>query len=303
MNIRIFFIVIIAAVAMGGIGIYKKFSTTPVEGGGICIFSSNAPGVKDDICSIRQALQLYDIKNHQITQNKPCETACIKIFFEQNAFDESIRQEDACLKIGIRLRYPLEEDDQKVIGVFEEDNAESLFELVEIIVKKPISLLLIYDETSKYSKALVTQYQELAKIKEVPLRLCALTTSQNIPTLLKEVGQNINAVILIPGQIVFQDAELILEHFKIHKVPVLVNHAGLIRSGAFGGYDFDTTEIAHGVAEVSSGFLQDKNDIKSAYFNELYPQLHLNMDALGHLGIELDSDLLDEAVTVGGADL
>lgn len=303
MNIRIFFIVIIAIAAVGGISLYKKFSSAPTEGEVICIFSSNAPGTKDDIHSIRQALQLYDIKSHQITQNKNSETACIKIFLEQNAFDESIKQGDMSLKIGVRLRDSIEEENPKVIGVFEEDNVEPLFELVEAIVKQPISLLLVYDESSEYSKRLATQYQELAKIKEVPIRLCVLTASRNIATLLKEVGQNINAVICIPGQIVFQDAELILEHFKSHKIPVFINHAGLIRSGAFGGYDFDTTEIAHAIAEISSGFLHDPNNVKSTSFNEVYPQLHFNMDTLGYLGIQLNSDLLDEAVTVGGADL
>ncbi len=303
MKTRIFFIVIIAAVAMGGIGIYKKFSPSPIDGRTICIFSSNAPGTKDDIYLVRQALQLYDIKRSQIIENKPCETDCIKIFFEQNAFDASIKKEDASLKIGVRLRDSLEEENPKVVGVFEEDNAEPLFELVEATVKQPISCLLIYDETTEHSKRQAMQYQELAKIKEIPLRLCVLTASRNISTLLKEADKNINAVICIPGQIVFQDAELILEHFKTHKVPVFANHAGLIRSGALGGYDFDTTEIAHSIAEVSSNFLKDPSNIKSNSFDELYPQLHLNMDTIRHIGIQLNSDLLDEAVTVGGADL
>ena len=303
MNIRTFFIVIIAIAAVGGIGIYKKFSSAPLEGKAICIFSSNTPGAKDDIRSIRQALQLYDIKSHQITQNKNSETACVKIFLDQHAFDESIKQGDASLKIGVRLRDSLEEENPKVMGVFEEDNVEPLFELVEAIVKQPISLLLVYDESSEYSQRIATQYQELAKIKEIPIRLCMLTASRNVSSLLKEFGQNINAVICIPGQIVFQDAELILEHFKTNKVPVFVNHAGLIRSGAFGGYDFDTTEIAHAIAEISSDFFKDPNNLKSTSFDELYPQLHFNMDTLGYLGIQLHSDLLDEAVTVGGADL
>lgn len=303
MNIRIFFIVIIAAVTLGGIGLYKKFSNASVDSKAICIFSSNAPGAKNDVRSIRQALQLYEIKRDQIIENKSCERACIKIFLDQNSFDETIKKDDASLKIGVRLRDSLEEEDSKVMSVFEEDNGESLIELVETTVKSPISLLLVYDEANEHSKRLANQYQELAKIKEMPVRLCALTASQNISTLLKEVDQNINAVICIPGPILFQDAELILEHFKTHKVPVFVNHAGLIRSGAFGGYDFDITEIAHSIAEVSSSFLRDPNNVKTAAFSELYPQLHLNMDTIKYIDIQLDPDLLDEAITVGGADL
>jgi ABC-type uncharacterized transport system substrate-binding protein len=303
MNIRKFFIVVIAAVTLGGIVLYKKFSTTQVDSRTVCIFSSNAPDAKNDIRSIRQALQLFDIKPQQIVENKPCEKAYIKIFLDQNAFDESIKKDDASLKIGVRLRDPLEEEDSKVMSIFEEDNGESLIELVETTVKSPISLLLIYDETSEHSKRLANQYLELAKIKELPIRLCVLTTHLNISTLLKEVEQNINAVICIPGQILFQDAELILEHFKAHKIPVFVNHAGLIRSGAFGGYDFDITEIAHSIAEVSSSFLRDPNNVKNTAFNELYPQLHLNMDTIKYIGIQLEPDLLDEAITVGGADL
>ncbi len=303
MNIRIFSIVIITAVAVGAVFLYKKFSSTPIDEKTICIFSSNAPGTKDDIRFIRQALQLYDIKRNQVIENKNCETACIKIFLEQKKFDESIETDDESLKIGVRVHDSLEQENPRIIGVFEEDNAESLLELVEAVVKQPITCLLVYDESSEHSKRLATQYQELAKIKEIPLHLCVLSSGRNVATLLKEVGQNINAVIFVPGQIVFQDAELILEHFKAHKIPVFVNHAGLIRIGALGGYDFDTIEISHVIAEVASSFLGDAKNIKSAAFDELYPQLHLNMDTIGHLGIQLDPDLLGEAVTVGGADL
>jgi len=115
---------------------------------------------------------------------------------------------------------------------------------------------------------------------------------------------NINAVILIPSQLIFSDSELILEHFKMRKIPVFANHAGLIRSGALGGYDFDMQEIAHDIAEITNGYLRDEKTIKENPFEELYPQLHLNMDTIRHLGIQLESgDLLDEAVTVGGTDL
>ena len=63
-------------------------------------------------------------------------------------------------------------------------------------------------------------------------------------------------------------------------------------------------EIAHDIAEVSNGFLRDSKTIKDNAFEGLYPQLHLNMDTIRHLGIQLEvGDLLDEAITVGGADL
>ena len=79
MNIRILFIFIIAAVAVSGIGLYKKFSFSSVDDRRICIFSTKAPGSKDDVRFIRQALQLYDIKNNQITENTNCDNASIKI--------------------------------------------------------------------------------------------------------------------------------------------------------------------------------------------------------------------------------
>ena len=70
-----------------------------------------------------------------------------------------------------------------------------------------------------------------------------------------------------------------------------------------GGFDFDTQEIAHSIAEIVSSFLKDSNNIRNDLLEELYPQLHLNMDAINILSVQLDSDLLDEAVTVGGIDL
>jgi hypothetical protein len=308
MNIRIFFIVIIAAVAIGGISFYKKFSSSPIDKTTICIFSSNTPGTKDDIRFIRQALQLYDIKRDQIIENPKlnyeCENTFIKIILDQKKFDKCTKKDDSSLKIGIRLHDHPEEENPKIISLFEEDNTEALLDLAKTIVKKTVICLLVYDKSSEHSKRLAMQYQELAKIKEVDLRLCVLSANRNIPTLLKEVSENINAVIFVPGEIVFSDSELILEFFKIKKIPVFANHAGLIRAGALGGYDFDTQEISHSIAEISSCFLRDTKNIKSDAFDELYPQLHLNMDTIGHLGIQLDSeDLLGEAVTVGGADL
>ncbi len=304
MNIRILFIVISAAVAVGGIGLYKKLSFSSVDDRKICIFSTKTPGSKDDVRFIRQALQLYDIKSNQITENTNCDSAFIKIFLEQKKFDEYAKKDDSSLKIGIRLDDSLGEENPNVINLPEEDDTEALLELAKTIVKKAISCLLIYDESSEHSKRLALQFQELAKINGIELRACILSVNRNISTLLKEVSQNINAVIFVPGEIVFSDSELILEYFKIKKIPVFANHAGLIRSGALGGYDFDTQEIAHSIAEVASCFLKDQKNIKDNAFDELYPQLHLNMDTIDHLGIQLDSgDLLDEAVTVGGADL
>ena len=77
----------------------------------------------------------------------------------------------------------------------------------------------------------------------------------------------------------------------------------MIRCGALGGYDYDTQEISHSIAEFASEFLKDPKNIKSDIFDELHSQLHLNMDAISRLAIQLDPDLIDEAITVGGADL
>ncbi len=306
MNRRIIFI-ISALIIAGGVGLYKKLSSTIADEKRICVFSSNIPGVKDDVRLIRQALRFYDIKHHQIvdSSNRQCENASVKIFLEQEKFTESIKAEDPSLRIGLHLHDLPEEEDQKIICLFEEDSIQQLIELMENIIKKPLSCLVIYDENNEYSKNLVAQYQELAKIKGIKLQLCCFSPllKRNVATILKQ-AVNINAVILIPSQLIFSDSELILEHFKMRKIPVFANHAGLIRSGALGGYDFDMQEIAHDIAEITNGYLRDEKTIKENPFEELYPQLHLNMDTIRHLGIQLESgDLLDEAVTVGGTDL
>lgn len=300
---RIISIIAIVSATIGGIILYKKNSHAQVDEKIVCIFSSNISGTKEDIRSIRQALQLYNIKREQIVENPISESGYIKIFFDQQKFDEYIKKDDSSLKIAVRLQKHSEEENSRITGIFANEKNEALFELIEIIVKKPISCLLVYDENSEYSKHLVTQYQELANIKEIKLRLCPISSNRNVSSALKEVDYNINAVIVIPGQIIFQDAERILEYFKIHKIPVFANHSGLVRSGALGGYDFDTTEIAHSIAEVISNFLKDTEKVETAIFDTLYQQLHLNMDTINYLNIQLDSDLLDEAVTVGGADL
>lgn len=305
MNVRIVFIVIMIAATMGGFTLYKKFLSAPIDEKKICIISVNTPGVKDDIRFIRQALQLYDIKRSQIieTKNLNCENAIIKVILDQKKFDECIKKNDSSLKVGVHT-HNYSEEDPKTINVLEEDNTQLLFELIGTVVKGPVSCLLIYEEGDEYSRNSAMQFQELFKIKEIKLHLCALSANRNVSTVLKETSQDINAVIFIPGQLVFRDSELMLEHFKAKKIPVFANHAGLVRIGALGGYDFDSQEIAHGIAEITYAFLRDEKNIKNDAFDELYSQLHLNMDTIDHLNIQLDSDdLLDEAVTVGGADL
>ncbi len=306
MNRRVIFIISVIVVVISGIGFYKKLSSGTTDEKRICVFSSNIPGTKDDVHLIRQALQAYDIKRDQIVENsnRHCESALIKIFLEQEKFSEYIKRDDSALKIGLHLHDSLENEDSKIICLFEEDNIQQLLELMENILKKPVSCLVVYDKNNEYSKRLVMRYQELAKIKGMNFQLCTLSKNCNVATVLKEAYKNINTVILLPSPLVFADCELILEHFKMRKIPVFANHAGLVRSGALGGYDFDTQEIAHDIAEISNSFLRDTKTIKSNAFEELCPQLHLNMDTIRHLGIQLESgDLLDEAITVGGADL
>ena len=178
-----------------------------------------------------------------------------------------------------------------------------MLELIETTIKQPLNCLLLYDQNAPQSEQVATRYEEIAKIKRINLSLCALDRNQNISSILKEKTKNINVVIMIPGKIIFNDAELILEHFKVHKIPVFANNIGLIRCGALGGYDYDTQEISHSIAEFASEFLKDPKNIKSDIFDELHSQLHLNMDAISRLAIQLDPDLIDEAITVGGADL
>ncbi len=306
MKLRLFLIAIAFATCIGGVVLYKKFfSSQPFSEKKIYIYSSKTPGVKEDISFIRKSLKLYDIKSNQIIENPKeiLNDSNIKIFFDQSKFDEAITQNDLSLKIAIRLNDNSEEENSKVVGIFAEDKTEALLELVESIIKKRINCILIYDGNVESIKQNILQFQELAKIKNINLRLCPLKSNRNIATVLKEEAQDINAAIIVASTLVMAESELIFEHFNAHRIPVFANHAGLIRGGALGGFDFDTQEIAHSIAEITSSFFKDPNNIRRDLLEELYPQLHLNMDAIAKLGLKLDSDLLDEAVTMGGIDL
>lgn len=305
MNKRIFFIISVIVILIGGISLYKKISTINGDQRKICIYSASSPGAKNDMHLIAQALQLQDIKKSQIinNSNRGCENAPLKIFLEQDKLDEHLKNNnDESLKIGIHLRNPVDEEDSRTIGLVEENNIQQLLEFIGNIIKTPINCLVIYDDQYPFSKDLIAQYQEIAKIKKINLQPLSLSIKQNIATILKTASSNINSVILLPSPLILSDFELILEHFKLKKIPVFANHAGLIRAGALGGYDFDMQEVAHDIAEICGSFLL--GSIKNDAFEEVYPQLHLNMDTIRHLGIQLESeDFLDEAVTMGGSDL
>ncbi len=303
MNIRIIIIFLVAVVT--GAGLYKQFLVKPNTEKTVGIFSSKAPGIKDDIRFIKRSLKLYDINSNQIVDesNPNSENSEIKIFLDQVKYDSYLKKDDKSIKLAVRLTANDEEENLKSTGIFEEDKTEELLELIETTIKQPLNCLLLYDQNAPQSEQVATRYEEIAKIKRINLSLCALDRNQNISSILKEKTKNINVVIMIPGKIIFNDAELILEHFKVHKIPVFANNIGLIRCGALGGYDYDTQEISHSIAEFASEFLKDPKNIKSDIFDELHSQLHLNMDAISRLAIQLDPDLIDEAITVGGADL
>ena len=306
MNLRLTLIAILAITCIGGVVFYKKNFTTPIcNEKMVYIYTAQIPGIKEDITILRKALALCGIKKNQIIEN-PKQTSpneYVKIFFDQDKFDECIKQKDDSLKIAVRLEDYSDEEDSKIIGIFNNDKLENLLELVEFTVKQPIECLIIFDSNHTSSKQTINKLQELAKIKGINLKLCALTANRNTPTILKEKTQNINAAIILPGSLVFTESELILEYLKNHKIPVFTNHSGLIREGALGGFDFDIEEISYNIAEIINSFFNNQNDIKSNLLEELYPQIHLNMDTIANIGVQLNPDLLDEVVTVGGADL
>ena len=294
--------VIVLCISLGGL--YKIFlKSQQFSDKIIYIFGAQAPGVREDIQLFKKTLKLYDIKRAQIIENPEdnAEESSIKIFFDQLKFDESIKQNDSSLKIAIRLQNHAE-DNPKITGVFVEDKYEDLLEFVESVVKQPMNCILFFDD-NKSNKDAVARLQELATIKNFNLKICQLQSNRNIATVLKEEAKNISAVILLPSDLILQDSERIIEHFNTHKIPVFANHAGLIKAGSIGGFDFDSQEVAYNVAENIIEFLKNPNDFEGGSLSELYSQLHLNMDTINKLGIQLDPDLLDEAITVSGADL
>lgn len=302
MNARILFIVIITTVTAGGAMLYKNFSAKHHPQKEICVFVPHTQVAKNDLSLLTQELKLLGIEKDQITQNQDV-NSIVKIFFDQHEFEEWAKKDDLSLKIAVRLHKTLLEDGPKVIGIFEEDKAELLLELVETTIKSPIRCLLICDENTEQSKKLAQRYQELAKIKGISMVTLILKANDNVASHLKGIENTANSIVIIPGKIILKEIELILEHFKHHKIPVFANHIGIIRQGALGGYDFDAQEIAHSIAQVVAGYIKDPKNIRSNPFDDLCAQLHLNMDTISRLGTQLDAELIDEAVTVGGVDL
>lgn len=305
MQFRLLFSIFFITVAcVGGGFLYKNFFISQQSSKEkICIYSNKEPGVKEDVSFIKKTLKLYNIRDNQIVENPKSEPeeSSVKIFFDQSKFDAAVKQNDSSFKIAIRLKNN-DEETPRTTGVFLEDKSEALLEFMESIIKHPINCILFFDDIEP-TKQIIDKFQELAKIKNINLKLCQLKANCNIATVLKAESQNVNAVILVASPLVMEDSGLIFEYFNSRKIPVFANHVGLIRNGAIGGFDFDTQEIAHSIAEVISNFFKNPNNINSDLLDELYPQLHLNMDVIAKLSIELDPDILDEAITVGGADL
>lgn len=273
----------------------------------ICLYRSDQLGEKEQIAALYAELKNVDISKKMVVENPvgDVKNAKVKIFFDQGKFDSLSQLDNAFLNIAIGLKNSFEtNENEKIVGVFDHDKILNLIEFVQKLMPHSKDFLVIYDKNHKDNENNLKKLRDILALKGIQIHECALDKKLNVASQLKDLSQTIAAVILLPSELLLQEAELILEHFKGAKIPVFANHVGLIRSGAFAGFGYDVQDMSYAVAQLISEYLEsEEQEINDDLLAEIMPQLHVNMDVLKHIGLNVEDGLLDEAVTVGSEDL
>lgn len=308
MNARYIFLISIAFVIGCGLfffnSSYFSFSKKdPV----ICFYLNNNIGEKGVVDLLYQELKNRNFDKKQIIENPANNIKGIKVnvFFDQYKFDNVSTVDQDVLNIAVGLNNSFENDEYpKIVGAYEQDKMVHLLELIQKLKVDCKEILVIYDPADSTSVKNITKLHKIFALKNIVLHECALDKKRNLATELKQVSAAVQAAILMPSDLVINESELVLEHFKIHKIPVFANHLGLIKSGALAGFCYDVQDLAYGVAQlIFEYFDSKKQEIDDDLLAELIPQLHVNMDILKNSDVHITDGLLDEAVTVSGEDL
>lgn len=273
----------------------------------ICLYRSDQLGEKEQISALYAELKNVDISKKMVVENPvgDVKNAKVKIFFDQSKFDSVSQLDNAFLNIAIGLKNSFETNEhEKIVGVFDHDKILNLVEFVQKLMPSSKDFLVIYDKNHKDNENNLKKLESLLALKGINFHQCGLEKKLNLASQLKGVSRTIQAVIILPSDLILQESELILEHFKNIKVPVFVNHVGLVKSGAFAGFGYDVQDMSYAVAQLISEYLESEGqEINDDLLAEIMPQLHVNMDVLKHIGLNVEDGLLDEAVTVGSEDL
>jgi hypothetical protein len=273
----------------------------------LCVYTKNQLGMKDQLVSLYTELKTIDISKKQIVENPATETKSVKVklFFDQEKFNAISPLDNSVLNVAIGLKNSFENDEHaKIVGIFDQDKILGLVELVQKLLPNAKEFLVVYNGNHNQSLDCLKKINSIMALKSIKLHECKLDKRLNLATQLKDISKTVQAVIFLPDDLVFQESELIFEHFKSLKIPVFANHVGLIKSGALAGFAYDIQDVAYAITQLISEYLESNCQVvNDDLLAELMPQLHVNMDVLKHIGINIADGLLDEAVTVGGSDL
>lgn len=273
----------------------------------ICFYLNKNISEKGEVDFLYKELKNRNFDKKQIIEN-PVNTIDgikVNVFFDQHKFDNLSTVNQDVLNIAVGLKNSFENDEcPKIVGAYEQDKMLNLLELIQKFKADCKEILVIYDPADSTSAKNIAKLHKIFALKNLVLRECALDKNRNLATELKQASVVVQAVILIPSDLVIGESELVLAHFKPHKIPVFANHLGLIKSGALAGFCYDIQDLAYGVAQLISEYFDSKmQEINDDLLAELMPQVHVNMDVLKNTDVHIADGLLDEAVTVGGADL
>lgn len=288
---------------VGGAFLYKRSTrcVVPIA----AIYCDESAENKREVDTFIKIIKNYGITFKTVHSSTQSQDTKAYVFFDQKMFDEFDKKNESLLKILVRLRETYEiQEISNIVGFFCKDKYSQTLDFVQRIMPSVSNVLVLSDIRDKnYNKSFIENITVYAREKGINILHLEVDDKKNLSSVLKEIPGKVQAVLAIPSEYILKESEVILHHFKNKKIPVFANSALFVRLGALAGFDYDNEELFHDIANIIMNF--DKDNSKTVgedTLANLTYQLHVNMDTLRTLNIDLDEGILDEAVTVGSAD-
>ncbi len=234
-----------------------------------------------------------------VTENR-IPKASLYAFFRTNDFFDNVEKLSNFPVVGININTTQANNQDNSFILSNVDTPESLSSWAEGFKDISCIVVIFEDKPEQFKKAKI--YKKYFNGSQTRVILQALNSHDNLSTKLKPLAKAKTLFIVLPGQLIHKEFELLQNFCLTQKIPLLSNSITLIRMGALGGFAYDDSEIAELLVEVKKHFNIQKNLINFKPKKIIKPQLHINMDTLEKFPGLLDQDQIEEAITISGND-
>lgn len=172
---------------------------------------------------------------------------------------------------------------------------ENQFALIRSLVPNSKRIGVLFDPTK--TQQTVQQAKALAGKQSLELIERAVSSPQDVPSMLRSLLPEIDVLWLIPDSTVLTEDSLdfLLSTTLEARVPVLAFSSGLVRSGALAGLHINYSKVGKQVAGLAEELLKGKNIPQGTLLPPEQLGIAINRQIAQYLGIVVSPELLRDA--------